>query len=276
LTPSAPSASAGIKVIAADKTGVEINVFGGHVVSKVESSSVKDVPGVGKIGVVQIASNYEQLRAGIRGTKESSHTEELEWNLGYRVSYAEELDEYLTWNATNPWASVLYAAPANDVADMYAGAAAAGGFQTSTASFKAGTKLPATGTLGTADRGITVTVKGAQKKPRLASMASRRGQFVIVTVDVASTLKEDMKAPAEWFKLATPTAEYPELGVARPGLAAAVLPSAPAGATLLQIPFTNLAKGGKATLVLIYDVPTDLKDAALVIGSDELALGVGL
>ncbi|MDX2086549.1 MAG: hypothetical protein SFX73_01810 [Kofleriaceae bacterium] len=276
LTPLAPSASAGIKVISADKTGVEINVFGGHVVSKVKSAAIKDVPGVGKVGVVELSSTYEQLRAGMRGLEETAHVEELEWNLGYRVSFADELDEYLTWNATNPWAAVLYAVPANDVADMYAGAAAAAGFQTSTVKLEPGAKLPSSGILGTAERGLTVTVKNVQKRARLAATTPRRGHFVLVTVEVASSLKEDMKAPSEWFKLATVSSEYPELGVARPGVAAAVLPSAPAGAKLLQIPFTPLPKGAKSTLVLVYDVPSDLKNAALVVGSNELALDVAL
>jgi len=276
LTPVAPSATAGIKIIAADKAGAEVSVFGGHVISKVNTSTVKDVPGVGKVGVVELSSNYEQLRAAIRGTKENTHVEELEWDLGYRVNYADELDEYLTWNATNPWASVPYPAPANDLSDLYAGAAASGGFETSTVKIQPNAKLPSSGTLGTKERGLTVTVKSAQRKPRLAATASRRGQFVVVTIDVTSSLKEDMKAPAEWFKLATASTEYPELGVARPGLAAAVLPSAPAGARLLQIPFTPLAKGAKSTLVLVFDVPSDLKNAALVVGSDELALDVAL
>jgi len=276
LSTTAPSADAGIKVLSADAKGIDVNVFGGHVISKVDAVSQKTVEGVGKVGVVELTSNYEQLRASIRGTKESKHVEELEWDLGYRVSYADELDEYLTWNATNPWAAVLYAVTANEVADMYAGAAAAGGFQATSVKLDPGAKLPTTGILGTKDRGITITVKSVQKKPRLAATTPRRGQFVIVTVELASSLKEELRAPAEWFKLASPTAEYPELGIARPGLAAAVLPTAPAGARLLSIPFTSISKGGKSTLVLVYDAPSDLKTAALVVGMDELALEVAL
>jgi hypothetical protein len=277
LTPAAPSADAGIKVIASDSTGVEINVFGGHVVSKVESTSIKERLGAGAVGVVELSSNYEQLRAAIRGAKETKHVEELEQDIaGYRVNYADELDEYLTWNATNPWAAVLYAAPANDVADMYAGAAAAGGFQATTVALDPNVKLPTTGVLGTKERGLTVTVKAVQKKQRLGAQNPRRGQFVVVTVEIASSLKDEVKAPAEWFRLATSTAEFPELGVSRPGLAVAVLPTAPAGAKLLEIPFTSLAKGAKSTLVLVYDAPSDLKTAALLVGMNELALDVTL
>lgn len=277
LTTTAPSAAAGIKVLRGDAAGLDINVFGGHVVATVDSVSVREVPGVGRIGSVEWTSTYEQLRANIRtGTTAAKRVEELEWDLGFRVNYAEELDEYLTWNATNPWAAVLYATNADAAADMYAGAAAGGGLQAGSIKLDPSAKLATSGTIGTKARGLTVAIKSATKKARLATSTPRRGQYVVLTVEVSSTLQEDLKAPAEWFRLVTADTEFPEFGVSRPGLAAAVLPSAPAGATLLAIPYTTLRKAATSTLVLVYDVPPQLTNAALVVGAGELALGVTL
>jgi hypothetical protein len=227
--------------------------------------------------VVEWTSNYEQLRGSIRGGEaRATYTEELEWDgSGFLLNYAVELDEYLAWNATNPWAVMLYLASADEVADMYAGMAAAGGLQASgTADLGDLDRLPHEGALGQKGSGLSVKVASVRVKPRLGSVGARRGQFLLVTVAITSSLKSELRAPSDWFRLATAKAEFPEQGVARPGLAPAVLPMAPADAKMLGVPFTAIPAGKTTTLVLIFDVPADLKLAALLLGFDELALKV--
>jgi hypothetical protein len=97
---------------------------------------------------------------------------------------------------------------------------------------------------------------------------------VVVTIEVKSTLAEELRAPAEWFTLATAAAEYPEVGVGWPWLALALLPAAPRGADLLALPYTRLLPGKTVTLLLVYDVPADFTAGALLLGADELALAV--
>jgi hypothetical protein len=277
LVPSAPSATSGIKVVTDDPESIEISVFGGRVIERVSHAEVRDVAGVGKVGVVEWTSNYEQLRAGVRGdAARASHTEELEWDgSSFRTNYAVELDEYLSWNATNPWALVLYMTSADEVADMYAGVAAAGGLQAG-AGVNLGDleRLPPQGEIGPAKKGLAIRITDAKLKPRLGGVTPRRGQFLVVTVSIKSTLAGELRAPSDWFRLATASTEYPELGVARPAMAPAVLSLAPPGARMLGVPHTAIPAGKTSTLVLVYDVPPDLRLSALLLGANELALKV--
>ena len=59
-----------------------------------------------------------------------------------------------------------------------------------------------------------------------------------------------------------------------PGLALVVLPAVVPGAEMLALPYARLPAGASRTLVLVFDVPTDLGAAALMLGDDELALAV--
>jgi hypothetical protein len=269
----APAAARGITVVAADERTIELDVFGARVVERVTA-----VAGDERAGVVTWTSNYQRLRAILRGQPDAAQAEErLELRGTYRVDYRLELHEYLAQGDGLPWATLLYLLPADDVADLYAGVAAGGGLEAgSSLAGRDPAALPAAGTIGSAERGLGARVVGVSARASLGETLPRRGRFLLVTVELRSTLAEELRAPAEWFTLATPDAEYPEVGVAWPGLALVVLPAATPGAELLALPYTRLAPGKKRTLVLVFDVPADVTRAALVLGADELALAVAV
>ncbi len=275
-TRALPTAGQGIKVVASDDHSVEIDVFGARVRQAVSKSEVVFSAAVGRSGVVEWTSNYEQLRQAVRGVAVAPwYREALDFDgKRFRVSYAVELDEYLTWNSGNPWASVLYALPADQVADLYAGAAAAGGLEAVSAATGDAATLPSSGWIGTADRGLEVKVGEVALYDQLADVKPRRGHFAVVMVTVRSTLAADTRAPAEWFTLTGGGAEYPEVAVLRPGLRAVLLALTAKDARGLALPFTTLKAGATTTLALVYDVPRDKQTFALSIGSGELALKV--
>lgn len=271
-TTEPPSAKRGIEVVSLDPERIELRVFGARVQETVLESELQ-----GRTGVVVWSSNYERLRAVLRGgAVGDTSREELPLVAGtFRVSYVRELEEYLTINTTNPWATLLYLLPADEMADLYAGVAASGGLEAGSAlAGRDPATLPVEGVIGSAERGLAARVIDVKVRPTLGSATPRRGQYLVVTVELTSTLADELRAPAEWFTLATASAEYPEVAVARPDLAVTVLPTAPPGASLLGLPYTAIAPGKQVTLTLVYDVPAEVKVAALVLGSDELALKV--
>jgi hypothetical protein len=274
-TRAAPAGALGIKVLSADEQSIELDVFGAHVREQVKNVAVSDDPALGRIAAVDWVSNYEQLRRASRGEPQrTDYRESMAWDgKAFRVSYAAELDEYLTWNADTPWATMLYALSVDQVADLYAGAAATGGFEAGTTANAADPdRLPRQGVIGTAEHGLQAEVISARYAPALAGLRPRRGQFVIVTLAIESSLPEALEAPPSWFTLAAAGAEYAEYAVTRPALGAALLALAPANTSTIALPFTKI--GAHATLVLVYDVPSSVKTAALVLGADELALQV--
>ncbi len=277
LVSERPAARRGIKVLAADDASIEVDVFGAHVRAEVKRSSVELRGAVGKVGVVTWESTYERLRATVRGTKVSDELEEELEHDGkrFQVSYAAELDEYLRFGATSPWATMLALLSADDVANLYAGVAASGGLEQVREEARDPAKLAPEAKLGRGEKTLHLRVADARRQEKLAGTKARRGAFLLVTLELTSSLGQPLEAPSSWFRLATSSGEFPEIGVTRPGLAASLLAASPVeDAKLLGLPTTTIASGAKTTLVLVYDVPADLASAALVFGSDEAALKV--
>ncbi len=279
-TKALPSAKAGISVGKAADGEISVDVFGATVRATVVESRVEHVPGVGPVGKVEWRSSYEALRAAARGQSAAETLSEVlpREEGGYRVSYAVEVDDYLSDGDGRPWATLLYLTSADEVADLYAGVAAAGGLASVAPIGSADPAgLPVEGLVGTKEAGLSVRVAECRVAPVLAGARARRGKFALVTVELRSTLKAPVKAPSDWFALEAGGVEYPEVGVTRPGLGATVhaLVEVP-GARMLGLPATTIAPGGAVALVLVFEVPRSVDLATLRIGARELALKVVL
>ncbi len=272
-----PSATAGITATTKGHA-LEVSVFGAHVHAEVLESKIDHVPGVGAVGAVEWKSNYEAIRAHARGVTPEPHLKEVlaHEDGRYRVSYALELDEYQRDGATRPWATVLALTSADELADLYAGIAAAGGLE-ATAEVQSvdPSKLSSTGIVGTKEKGLTVKVTEVKSTESLMGSRARRGKFLVVVLEATSSFANELRAPAEWFKLEAKGAEYPELGVTWPGAEGnlhALIASS--NARMLGLPYTTFAPGAKVELVLVFEVPRDLELAALRLGAREAALKV--
>jgi hypothetical protein len=284
-TKALPSAKAGISVgKGADGTSITVDVFGATVRAAVVESRVEHVPGVGSVGKVEWRSSYEALRAAARGQLDArAGADTLSEVLpreegGYRVSYAVEVDDYLSDGDGRPWATLLYLTSADEVADLYAGVAAAGGLASvATIDSVDPAGLPVEGLVGTKEAGLSVRVAECRVAPVLAGAKARRGKFALVTVELRSTLATPVKAPSDWFALEAGGVEYPEVGVTRPGLGATVhaLVEVP-GARMLGLPAATIAPKSAVMLVLVFEVPRSVNLATLRIGARELALKVVL
>jgi hypothetical protein len=275
----APSADEGINVVFVDDHSIVLDVFGARVEEKTLRSQVEYSGAVGAMGAVDWTSNYEALRGLIRGEDpQTAYHEELECEDGeFTIDYADELQEYVSWNAQSPWATVLYSLPADQVADLYAGMAAAAGVDAKPLPPElAADELPVEGTFGTTESGLTVRVSNVVGRTELGGRTPKHGQFLLVTLDVASTLDRDLHAPPEWFTLATSAGQYNEAAVSTPGLGLAILPFAPAGTHVLGLPFTLLPAHAHTTLLLVFDVPGDTKTASLFLGAQEMGLKVAV
>lgn len=284
-TKALPSAKAGISVgKGEDGTSITVDVFGATVRATVVDSRVEHVPGVGSVGKVEWRSSYEGLRAAARGQMDASAGAETLSEVlpheegGYRVSYAVEVDDYLSDGDGRPWATLLYLTSADEVADLYAGVAAAGGLASVAAVGSVDPAgLPVEGLVGTKEAGLAVRVAECRVAPVLAGAKARRGKFALVTVELRSTLATPVRAPSDWFALEAGGVEYPEVGVTRPGLGATVhaLVEVP-GARMLGLPATTIAPKSAVALVLVFEVPRSVDLATLRIGAHELALKVVL
>ncbi len=280
-TKALPSARAGISVgKGGDGASITVDVFGATVRASVVESRVEHVPGVGSVGKVEWRSSYEALRAAARGQTGAETLSEVlpREDGGYRVSYAVEVDDYLSDGDGRPWATLLYLTSADEVADLYAGVAAAGGLASvATIDSADPAGLPVEGLVGTKEAGLSVRVAECRVAPVLAGAKARRGKFALVTVELRSTLATPVKAPSDWFALEAGGVEYPEVGVTRPGVGATVhaLVEVP-GARMLGLPATTIAPKSAVALVLVFEVPKAVKLATLRIGARELALKVVL
>jgi hypothetical protein len=123
--------------------------------------------------------------------------------------------------------------------------------------------------IGAAGHGVRVRVRDVHSVAALGADKPNRHQFVIVAIELASDLDTDLELSSSWFSLETPRAEYPEIAVLHPALAAELHDDARA----LELPFTTLAAGAHTTLALLFDVPPG-DHAILHVGADELRLGV--
>lgn len=268
-----PSLAAGISVVKDEPNSLELSVFGARVRDEVTSSSVVSTATVGRVGVVRWSSSYEALRIAGRGGNTADLEETLDQENGqYLLSYASEVDEYLTWGANEPWATMISLLPVDEAADLYAGVVARGGLEATTAVASVDTLPTSALVSGDAKRGLTATVSEVRTATKIAGNAARRGRFLIVTIDLKSTLGEEQRAPSSWFELVAGTATHSELGVIRPGWGPAILATGPSGAQLLELPYTAVPAKGRVKLSLVYDVPVDVSKAALVVGPGQVAL----
>jgi hypothetical protein len=131
--------------------------------------------------------------------------------------------------------------------------------------------------VGSKERGLGIAVTEVKATESLMGSRARRGKYLLVVIECSSTFENELKAPAEWFKLEGRGAEYPELGVTWPGAEGnvhALIVSSKA--RLLGLPYTAFAPGSKTELVLVFDVPKDLDVAALRLGNREAAVKVAL
>lgn len=264
-----PSAKLGIKVRSASERLIEVDVFGCRITEAVHTSGLKTV-GANVRGLVTWSSNYEQLRQALRGARvEEKHSEELEPDgPTFRLDYRRELTEYLAAAAVSPWALELYAVPADELADLNAGPAAAAGVEHDPA------KPAVPGSIGGA-KGLRFEVTAAKQAKALGDEKPRAGSFVVVTVKMTSKLPAELRVPGSWFHLRAGDVRTPEAGLRRPALAAAALKLAGKGATTLDLPFARLGKK-PLTVALVFDVPADAKEPKLELGDAELTLPVSL
>lgn len=270
-TSARPSLASGISVVAEDKWSLELSVFGARVRDEVTKSSIVSTATVGRVGVVEWVSSYESLRIAGRGAAADKTEETLDQEDGkYLISYAVEIDEYLTWGAQEPWATMLSLLPVDEAADLYAGVVARGGLEGTVETPSLDT-LPTSGAL--AD-GVTAKVIDARAAAKIAGKASRAGKFLIVTVELTSKAKAETRAPASWFQLVAGNTMHAELGVIRPGWGPTILAAAPSGARMLALPYTAVPAKGKLKLTLVFDVPADVGKAALLVGAAGTALKV--
>ena len=256
---------------------LDVTLFGATIQQRVLSSLVTREAAVGWVGVVRWSSNYEQLRRLSRGEPlRAEHEERVAYeDGGFHISYAAELDEYLRLGAATRWASLLYTLPADEVADLYAGAAASGGLTAGAARQLEPRKLPRYGRIGSKQAGFTVRVQYVHEAATLAGVKPRAGKFVRVNIELHSKWSRELRAPADWFTLVADDTSYPEVAVSNPGMAP-LLVALGGGARPLGMPLTRVAARRDVRLTLVYDVPVATREAALVIGADELALRVSL
>jgi hypothetical protein len=265
-----PSASRGIEILRADRRVLEISVFGGRVLDEIQEVA----PGQDDAVEVVWRSNYEQLRESIRGGESAALDREVMGpnDGGHGVSYRAELGEYLR-SSTAPWASVLYLVPVDEAADLFAGVASGGDLETRAAPTAAGDALPREGWIGEAGQGVSVRIVDVQPVPSVATTKPTRTQFVSVVVEIRSELDTELRLLSTWFSLETPRAEYPEIGVLRPGLAPELARRFGA-ARAIELPYRRLAAGATTTIALVFDVPPG-DHGVLHVGNDELRLAVG-
>lgn len=269
---SIPDLARGISVVSSDAKHLELSVFGATVRADVTRARVESTAAVGRIGVVEWSSTYEAMRSTARGGSVPEVLEEkLDQDGGtYLLSYAVEVDEYLAWGAQQPWATLLSLVSVDEAADLYAGVVARGGLEAGGASPDPQT-LP---TRAAIPGGLTATVLDTRTADVIAGNKARRGHFLIATVELTAKAAEAQRATAAWFELAAGTARYPEVAVTHPGWGPAILATGPAGARLLALPFTAIPAKGKVKLSLVFDVPADVKRAALMIGAEQVAVKV--
>jgi hypothetical protein len=249
----APSAKLGIAVRSASERLIEVDVFGCRITEAVHTSGLKTV-GAKVRGLVTWSSNYEQLRQALRGARvEEKHTEELEPDgPTFRLDYQRELTEYLAAAAVRPWALELYAVPADELADLNAGPAAAAGVEHDAA------KPAVPGWVGGA-KGLRFEVMSAK---------ASQGSLVVVTVKMTSKLPSELRVPGGWFHLRAGGVRYEEVGLRRAAFAGKGTPT-------LELPFARLGKK-PLTAALVFDVPAGTKELKLEVGDAELTLPVAL
>ncbi|MHB8873139.1 MAG: hypothetical protein ACYC8T_05575 [Myxococcaceae bacterium] len=268
-TTSAPSAKLGIQVRSASERLIEVDIFGCRITEAVHTAGLKTV-GASVRGLVTWSSNYEQLRQAMRGARvEENHSEELEPDgPTFHLDYRRELTEYLAAAKVNAWAVELYAVPADELADLHAGPAAAAGLEHDPA------KPAAPGWIGGA-KGLRFEVTGARKALAPGEAKAGRGAFAVVTVKMTSKLPAELRVPGSWFHLQAEGARFDEVGPGRPALAGAAEKLAGKGTRALELPFALLGKK-PLSAVLVFEVPAELASAKLVLGEGELELPVAL